>query len=248
MKNQAEEGKTVGNQVKNQGLAHHGNLYAYAANNPVTYTDPDGKAVIVYLQFGLLNDDGDYSGKYVVRSQNYFEVALFDKIQTASYPVFGETLTNLQYKISGEYKIKEESKATNNSISIGLSVISIAGDLKLSEFFEKAGSIASFLSWLGVGKELVGIHGGLNNFAIEELTCNLFQNEISSKSQQITEKLYLYAKKRLSTLEDINKLSVKSDFWGNLTDFSFSNQDDIESIRNDINNYKRELMYGGNNE
>ena len=42
-------------QQKNCFSPQNGNLYAYAANNPVKYTDPDGNSTEV-----TLDDDGNY--------------------------------------------------------------------------------------------------------------------------------------------------------------------------------------------
>ncbi|MGI5174093.1 hypothetical protein H0R92_10920 [Treponema sp. OMZ 840] len=198
------------------------------------------------MKYGLIG--GNENDKYVVRSQNYFETAVFDKIQSAAYPILGKTLVNLQYKTNGEYKINEDGKKGVDYTSISLSATSIAGDLKLSSFFEKAGAVVSFLNWLGVGKSLVNAYLNLKSFALEDLTCSLFVNELSSNSPQITEKLYLFAKKRLTDLEFISKLSVDYDYLGSITSYNFSDPIDLEVIKSDINNYKRELMYGVNYE
>ncbi|MEE3410811.1 MAG: hypothetical protein VZQ99_04935 [Treponema sp.] len=217
-------------------------MYAYAGNNPVKYTDPDGRAVIVYLKYGLLDSDG--TDKYVVRSQNFFEVAVFDKIQSASYPAFGDSLTNLQYSIVGERKINESPKEGFDYKSGTLSAFSIAGGIKISKTLEKIGTIANVLSWIELGKDLLNLYANLKSFAMEDLTCNLFSEELSSDSSYITEKLYLYAKQKLVNLESISKLSVNYDYLGSVKNYRFSDPTDIDVIRNDINNYKRELIYG----
>ena len=222
-------------------------LYHYAGNNPVKYVDPDGRATIGYVEYDIFSNDG--TGVYIVRSQNFLEIMVFEKIQSAVYPAFGEAFINLQYKISGEQKIVEEETEQNRYVSVILSLISLAGSVKLSEFFEIAGSVVDFFSWVGLSKDMLNTHSNyLKSFAIEELTCTLFIRELSSDSAEVTEKLYLFAKKKLSSLEYISQLSIDYDFWGNVKNYVFSDPADIEVIRNDINNYKRELMYGINHE
>ncbi len=222
-------------------------LYHYAGNNPVKYVDPDGRATIGYVEYDIFSNDG--TGVYIVRSQNFLEIMVFEKLQSAVYPAFGEAFINLQYKISGEQKIVEEETEQNRYVSVILSLISLAGSVKLSEFFEIAGSVVDFFNWVGLSKDMLNTHSNyLKSFAIEELTCTLFIRELSSDSAEVTEKLYLFAKKKLSSLEYISQLSIDYDFWGNVKNYVFSDPADIEVIRNDINNYKRELMYGINHE
>ena len=223
------------------------NLFHYAGNNPIRYMDPDGRATIGYVEYDIFSNDG--TGVYIVRSQNFLEIMVFEKIQSAVYPAFGEAFINLQYKISGEQKIVEEETEQNRYVSVILSLISLAGSVKLSEFFEIAGSVVDFFSWVGLSKDMLNTHSNyLKSFAIEELTCTLFIRELSSDSAEVTEKLYLFAKKKLSSLEYISQLSIDYDFWGNVKNYVFSDPADIEVIRNDINNYKRELMYGINHD
>ena len=45
MEDQAEEGKTVVKQPENRVWHINGNLYHYAANNPVRYVDPNGREI-----------------------------------------------------------------------------------------------------------------------------------------------------------------------------------------------------------
>lgn len=222
------------------------NLYHYAGNNPIKYTDPDGRAVVVYLKYGLIG--GNENEEYVVRSQTYFEKTVFEKVQAEFYPIKGDEIVSLLYSLSGEHRIKEEK----NDISvtdIALTTVSISGDLKLSKGLIKAGKVAG---WISNIKFVVGLFksykNDILNCAIEEITCELFMHEMASNSPDVSEKLYKFAKKKMNQLYYSGNLNIDYNSLGEINSYNAKDPLDIEVIRNDINNYKRELKYGLPNE
>lgn len=210
------------------------------------YVDPDGRAVVVYLKYCLFDDNEN--DKYVVRSQTYFEKTIFDKTQAEFYPIYGDKIVDLSYSLSGEHRIKEVNNETSVT-DIALTTISISGDLKLTEGLEKVGKVAG---WISNIKFLFGLFksykNDILNCAIEELTCNLFRHEMASDSPDVSEKLYKFAKKKMNLLYYSGNLNIDYNSMGGINSYSAKDSLDIEVIRNDLNNYKKELKYGGSNE
>ena len=210
------------------------------------YTDPDGRAVVVYLKYGLIG--GNENEEYVVRSQTYFEKTVFEKSQTEFYPIKGDDIVSLAYSLSGEHIIKEGNESASIT-DIALTTVSISGDLKLTKVLEKAGKVVGRISIIKFGFGLFKSYkNDILNCAIEELTCSLFMNEMASDSPDVSEKLYKYANKKLSFLYQSGHLSLLYNNLGQIIDFQTDDLLDIEVIRNELNNYKRELKYGGLNE
>ena len=75
----------------------YGNLFAYAANNPVHYTDPDGREVLLFIirdirSYNVTQDRNNpqntYLDKAVLYNTETGESVTFDQVQTvANYPL-----------------------------------------------------------------------------------------------------------------------------------------------------------------
>lgn len=72
--------------------------------------------------------------------------------------------------------------------------------------------------------------------------------EMASDSPETTEKLYNFAKGRIKLLYNFGLLNIDYNSIGGLNNYTVNDHLDIEVIRNDLNNYKRELKYGVQNE
>ncbi len=120
---------------------------------------------------------------------------------------------------------------------------------RLVNKLEKAGKVAGWISNIKFGFGLFKSYkNDILNCAIEEITCELFMHEMASNSPDISENLYKFAKKKMNQLYYSGNLNIDYNFLGEINSYNAKDPLDIEVIRNDINNYKRELKYGLPNE
>ena len=222
-------------------------MYHYAGNNPVHYIDPDGRAVVTNIKYPL--SGGNANDIYVVRAQTYFEKTVFEKLQAQVYPIKGDAIVTYSYLlIDGEYRIKEDNNTTSFT-DIALTSISLSGDLKLIKGLEKAGKIAGWISNIKFAVDVLESYkNDVLNCAIEELTCDLFMYEMASDSPETSAKLYIFAKKEMLLLFNSGNINIDYDLGGGVINYIVKDPLDIEVIRNDLNNYKRDLKYGVPNE
>ena len=87
----------------------YSNLYAYAANNPVRYIDPDGKYIIInQLQFErtekFVKSERSLSRYFGSGNENFISIGYYFSNLTSNYPM---TFSKLMFSISSDISINK---------------------------------------------------------------------------------------------------------------------------------------------
>lgn len=194
------------------------------------YVDPDGKAVTK-----------QYGSKFIVRAQSFSEKAIFEKLQSATYPLFGDKITEFSYWLDGERKINEPEDnglslidiislqiENNNNL---LDTMSFIGDLDISKTTKTIGKIASVISYIQTGYELLHEMSKLENTALESFCCLYFNDYLISESHDNSSRLYLFAKSSLANMYRSNIFTINYNKDGDCINYKINNYDPINELK-----------------
>ena len=214
----------------------NGNLYHYAGNNPVKYTDPDGNAAYSIKQ-------GD-KYRFFCDNSTLFEAAEvgYDSIPV---PFLGGLVQTLVDKALGIKKIECKSIqndiiSANSKVSDTVGVVTSASKSlkttnKLFGFLGKNSKIISAAS--------ISIHAGAilsknEAVAIDNLVGSMFGSELYSSSHEGVSELYNFAKAGVKDLISNGKLHFEANWQGEL-EWSSCNPDAEKALRMKIINMRQ---------
>lgn len=231
-----EAKKHNGNLPGMGGIFNHinANLYAYAGNNPIKYTDPDGRASTLEI-----------NGEYHVLA-DYTWTRAYEEIVKASFYFGGDKILEF-YNWIDDFNIKhiDEDNNDDSTVSNVLGGISLVGDIKLSKFTSFLGKLASGINWFLTGKKVVNLFSKKELFAIEDFTCMYFCCELISSSHEISSELYKYAKSKVAEMYKNGDVSFEYDFWGHVKDnWKINNKDSVLKLKDELVKMRKELEGG----
>ena len=131
----------------------NGNLYAYAGNNPVKYTDPDGKYIVFKLK-----ENGQYGlGSYY---HNVGYCHLVTKVLTNFVP-FGGYILNLEQPLTNidptaNFTVLYDSDSTSSIVNESNIVDSVS--------FTKAAKSSKFFGYASWIYTVYGVKSSINDF------------------------------------------------------------------------------------
>lgn len=176
------------------------NLYHYAGNSPVRYTDPNGRSA-----YSIKNGDGSYS---FTTSTNLFEKEM---INSFGFIPFGGSGISLMFRLCGIREITDSNAmeiATYATDSLGNfdkfnSVIDLS---KFAKVGKVAGNIGTGLTLYSLGSEFFG----RESLTIDNVISKTVGSYIKGKSHEAVSKSYNYAKSQILKMISTGKLSYKA--------------------------------------
>ena len=221
-------------QLKKQVCPQNSNLYAYAANNPVKYTDLDGKANV-------------YSYKY--SKNKYGFVTDFDTTQGAVrslygiIPFIGDAIYEGIQNLLG-FKTINKKDAYTRILAVSSPILDTVSCIKyVADYAKITGSLAKAA---GTIAKVAGVIGDLvtagdfiyqitrkQEVAVNYLIDILLDDSLCSNSHENVSALYYYAKTRILDLIKNDKLNYEAEWDGTPKWFSYK--------REEINQLKEEL-------
>ncbi|MGI5172107.1 RHS repeat-associated core domain-containing protein [Treponema sp. OMZ 840] len=211
------------------------NLYHYAGNNPIKYTDPTGRA----YTFQVAEQEYWFSSDLCVLDKVFDDFMGLIPYSSLSKKLFNATSALNRIDETSNIEIL---KSTGNDFALSMMDMS---DNRYLKSFGKA------LNKINIAKTLyTAVKDLLNNQTVgrEQFIENEFSNVLKGTSRKNVELLYAYAKKHIDDFIDCGYITLDIDKKGVLKSYKINNQYAVDRLYCDLKNLQLKLNLGSPNE